>query len=151
MSNFLHKVFSNYSSSDGRYLDKEGFKLLFIELYGRKPSKEEIKCISSFLESNLNGEPIGLTFSGFLYSIQMLQKRSQNNLHCGDKHDRLLFDCLDLNSKEFITINDLHQICGRYKPSLPSGLLQTIFREFDQDCDGRISYEDYLHITKSDM
>uniref|UniRef100_A0A094ZZN7 EF-hand domain-containing protein n=1 Tax=Schistosoma haematobium TaxID=6185 RepID=A0A094ZZN7_SCHHA len=85
MSSFLHKVFSNYSCSDGFYVDREGCKTLFIELYGRKPNKEEMKCILSFFESNPDGEAIGLTFSG----------------------------------------------------------------EFDQDCDGRVSYEDYLHTTKS--
>ncbi|CAH8660342.1 unnamed protein product [Schistosoma bovis] len=149
MSSFLHKVFSNYSCSDGFYVDREGCKTLFIELYGRKPNKEEMKCILSFFESNPDGEPIGLTFSGFLSSIQMLQKHFQNNLPHIDKHNRLSFDCLDLDSKDFVMINDLHKIWSRYLPSLPSGLLRTIFREFDQDCDGRVSYEDYLHTTKS--
>ncbi|CAH8678367.1 unnamed protein product [Schistosoma rodhaini] len=150
MSSFFRKVFSNYSCPDGLYVDKEGCKLLFIELYGRKPNKEEMKCILSFSESNINGEPIGITFSGFLSSVQMLQKHFQNLPHI-DEHNRLSFDCLDLNSRDFVTINDLHKIWSRYLPSLPSGLLRTIFREFDQDCDGRVSYEDYLHTTKFKM
>ncbi|KAK4474753.1 hypothetical protein MN116_001877 [Schistosoma mekongi] len=148
MSSYLHQVFNNYCCFDGSHVDKEGCKLLFIELYGRKPNKEEMKLILSLFESNSNGELIGLTFTGFLSCIQMFQKHFQNNLPPNESHNRLSFDCLDLSSKDFVVMNDLRQVMYRYFPTLPSGLSRTIFREFDQDYDDRVSYEDYLLTTK---
>ncbi|KAH8868691.1 hypothetical protein KSF78_0004090 [Schistosoma japonicum] len=150
MSSYLRQVFNSYCCSNGSHVDKEGFKLLFIELYGRKPNREEMKLVLSLFESNSNGDLIGLTFTGFLSCIQMFQKHFRDNPPPNESNNRLLFDCLDLSSKDFVVMNDLRQTVCRYFPALPSGLSRTVFREFDQDYDDRVSYEDYLFTTKFD-
>ncbi|CAH8872591.1 unnamed protein product [Trichobilharzia szidati] len=142
MSNLIHRVFSNYSF-DGQFLDKEGCKLLFIELYGRKPNKEEMQLLTSSFDVNSKGEHVGVTFNGILSSIQLFQRNFAKNALHNEEQKRLSFDCLDLNSKDFVMMDDLYQLSNRHIPALPTALFRVVFREFDEDCDKRVSYEDY--------
>ncbi|CAH8640363.1 unnamed protein product [Heterobilharzia americana] len=150
MSSFIHRVFNNYCCCDGLYLDKEGCKLLFIELCGRKPNKQEMELLISSFDAYFKGEPVGLTFYGLLSSIQILKQNFQIDLSHSEKQKRLYFDSLDLRSKNFVTMRDLCQVSSRYLPALKSGLFRTVFKEFDRECDDRVSYEDYLVTTGCD-
>ncbi|XP_052827602.1 EF-hand calcium-binding domain-containing protein 11 isoform X2 [Octopus bimaculoides] len=90
-------------------------------------------------------EEMGLTLESFIKAMTPKMAARDEN-----EEIRLTFMAFDFSCHGFITIADLKKVFKEVAPKFPEENIEVIFREVDQDGDGRVSFKDFEFMMKYD-
>ncbi|GAB1601393.1 EF-hand calcium-binding domain-containing protein 11-like isoform X1 [Argonauta hians] len=142
--NLLRNVFKEFDAGSKGYLTREDVKMCTLSLLGYKPSKYETDRIMQTCRGKSNQEK-GLNVDSFIEAMTPKMATRDEN-----EEIRLTFMAFDYGCHGFLTITDLKKAFREVAPKFPEENIEIIFREVDQDGDGRISFKDFEFMMKYD-
>ncbi|XP_036363334.1 EF-hand calcium-binding domain-containing protein 11-like isoform X2 [Octopus sinensis] len=140
----LRNVFKEFDEGNKKYLSREDIKMSILCLFGYKPSKYETDRIMQAYSDEFN-EEMGLTLESFIKAMTPKMAARDEN-----EEIRLTFMAFDFSCHGFLTIADLKKVFKEVAPKFPEENIEVIFREVDQDGDGRVSFKDFEFMMKYD-
>lgn len=122
------------------YLTPEDYKVTILSLFGYKPSKYEVGTVWS-----ANCGNSGLTKDKFIsLVVQRIKQQDKDGMA------RQVFLAFDVRCQGFVTEEDCLRAFQSVAPHLAKDRVPAVFREVDQNGDGRVSYRDFqLMMTHS--
>lgn len=122
------------------YLTPEDYKVAILSLFGYKPSKYEVTAV--WRENCVNS---GLAKDKFV-SLAVQRMNQQDK----DEMARQIFLAFDVHCQGFLTERECLRAFQSVAPNLAKSRVPAVFREVDQNGDGRVSYRDFqLMMTQS--
>lgn len=122
------------------YLNPEDYKVAILSLFGYKPSKYEVTSV--WRENCVNS---GLAKDRFVsLAVQRMNQQDKDGMA------RQIFLAFDVHCQGFLTEKECLRAFQSVAPNLAKSRVPAVFREVDQNGDGRVSYRDFqLMMTQS--
>ncbi|KAM7159613.1 calmodulin-alpha-like [Molossus nigricans] len=105
---------------------------------GQNPSEAELKELIARVDTDGDG---AINFQEFLAEMVKRMKSWSGELDMKE-----VFQAFDLNGDGHITLDELKQAMAQVGQKLSQEELEAMIREADVDKDGRVNYEEFLHI-----
>ncbi|XP_062067424.1 calmodulin-like protein 3 [Lepus europaeus] len=109
-----------------------------MQLLGKKLSEEELKALIARVDKDGDG---AISFQEFLAEMVRMMKGG------GSEQDlREAFRAFDLNGDGHISVEELKQVMSKLGEKLSHEELNAMIQEADTDKDGKVNYEEFMHI-----
>ncbi|KAF7255456.1 hypothetical protein EG68_06800 [Paragonimus skrjabini miyazakii] len=125
------------------YLDESDVVIYFVDIFGQKPSKNQLNIFRDSFDIKVAGKLIGVTLPNLIKVTQEMNQRIKSCQLISQKQS--FFTSLDIRNRGFLQMEDMLSNKKTILPKLNNGIMHIIFREFDHDEDGRVSYVDFCY------
>ena len=125
------------------YLTVEDYKVAILSLFGYKPSMYEVQSVWREQCSN-SGEKHGSLTKEKFVSLAVERVLQQDK----DGVARQVFLAFDTRCQGFLSEKDCVRVFRSVVPHLATDQVVAMFRELDQNGDGRVSYRDFEIMMK---
>ena len=142
----LTKIFDFCDDGGKKYLNQSEIKIAYVAVFGRKPTKYELRDLLAVGMDIEHFDDLRLNFDQFLKIFGGAFDKSDEN-----EDIRNIFTAFDTRCRGFLTEVDLIEAFRRVAPSIQQQAVKSIFRELDSDNDGRISYRDFDFVMKHSL
>ena len=125
------------------YLTAEDYKVAILSLLGYKPSKYEVASVWSDKVDNRDGSHSGLIKERFVsLAAERMQQQDRDGVA------RQVFLAFDTRCQDFLSEQDCVRAFRSVVPRMATERVSAIFREADQNEDGRVSYKDFEMVMR---
>jgi Ca2+-binding EF-hand superfamily protein len=153
----IARSFKRFDAGDKGWLDAHDLKCAFASLVGCKPSKEELRAMTS---SCPRGEVDLFRFSPYMLDrLSSSRAATTGERDEGEDEDedakarredarrtiraRAVFDAFDARRVGHVTLEDAVAAFATAAPATPCGVVADVFREADVDDDGKVTFEEF--------
>ena len=154
------QVFDSYDPEARGALDRQGAKLAWIALLGRKPSRCELAELLSPAEAasrSEGGRAQGVapesereSMSPWVEWEQFAQAAARRRAGMdGSDEVRQAFRAFDRRCAGFLTLNDVKGVFREVAPHVAERTIEAIFFEFDDDRDGRVNFAQFERLWQN--
>ncbi|CAF0764636.1 unnamed protein product [Rotaria sordida] len=105
-----------------------------------KPTDSLVRKVMKEMDIDGNGS---VEFDEFVKVMKNVYERKFT-----DDEMRRVFKCFDIDGSGYVTADELHEILKRLNRDISKNQIREVINEVDMDHDGKISYEEFVHIIQ---
>jgi len=138
----IARTFHTHDTDATGFLDRHGFKCAFASLVGSVPSKLEVEHV---FERNAR---LGLeVFAGYLERrLANENETSDDSWYARNEKARVVFRAFDSKQAGYLTLEDAEEAFKTVLPGISREIVCDVFREADEDGDGKVGLEAFSKI-----
>ena len=137
----FERAFSFVDKRNNGSLDIHQIKMLYLSLFGYKPSLFELNNLARKVKYNYDNE-----FEEIYVSKEDLWKHLEEKFQYKNKYDELreIFQSFDIQCKGFINFEDFKKAIKLKNSKMDELKILKYFRELDTNLDDRVSFHEFL-------